>query len=149
MEILAHIHSVLRYVALLLLLLAIAQGFSGWFGKKTYMPRNRKVALFTVISVHTQLLIGLILYFWGKFYAVFSVEGGMKIPTLRFFGLEHMAGMLVAIIIITIGNARAKRASTSEAKFKQIAIWFTIGLVIILAMIPWPFMEKFKMLGWY
>ncbi|MEJ7740420.1 MAG: hypothetical protein WKF97_23625 [Chitinophagaceae bacterium] len=53
--------------------------------------------------------------------------------------MEHITMMLTAIIVITIGSAKTKRKSTDQEKFKTMATWFTIGLLIILTSIPWPF----------
>jgi chromate transport protein ChrA len=148
MEFLQHLHSGLRWVVLILMLAAIGQAFASMNSK----PFNRKLALFSLISVHTQVLIGLVLYFWGKWYQ--SLPEGMPVDDTmksvhRFFGMEHIAGMLIAAILITIGNSRAKKAATDKAKWKSIAVFFTIGLVIILACIPWPFMQKFSNMGWF
>jgi len=58
---------------------------------------------------------------------------------IRFFGIEHSSTMLIAILLITIGSALAKRKPTDREKFKIIAIWFSIALLLILAAIPWEF----------
>jgi hypothetical protein len=146
MEILQHTHSGLRWIVLILLIAAISQAMSGW---KQNKPFNRKLALFALISVHTQLLIGLVLYFMGKWYATIETTDEALKAYNRFFKMEHTAGMLVAIILITIGNARAKRMATDKQKHKTIAIFFGIGLLIILACIPWPFWSRFSNLGWF
>jgi L-asparagine transporter-like permease len=62
----------------------------------------------------------------------------MSDPVVRFWAVEHMSGMLIGIILITIGRARGKRKDTDLAKHKTFAIFYIIGLIIILAMIPWP-----------
>ncbi len=144
-SILIHIHSGLRWIALVLLLITIVKSFSGWFGNKPYTALDKKLSLFTLISIHSQLLIG----FW--LYADFIIDGrfGMKDAYSRFFSVEHITGMLVAITIFTIGYIKAKKAGTDKAKFKTIAIFFTIALIIILAMIPWPCMEKFAGMKWF
>ncbi|TND08237.1 MAG: hypothetical protein FD123_2492 [Bacteroidetes bacterium] len=150
MEILSAIHSSLRYVLLVVLLLAIAQSWSGWFGKKAFTPNNRKTVLYTVIVTHLQLVIGLILYFIHPLVNYKNMGEAMKEPVTRFFTVEHLAMMLVAIILITMGSAMSKRGKTDEAKHKRVAIFFTISLLIILASIPWPFMAKFNgLIGWF
>lgn len=58
---------------------------------------------------------------------------------IRFFGMEHITMMMIAITLITIGSAKAKRKTTDEAKFKTMAIWFSIALLLILSSIPWSF----------
>lgn len=148
MEILKHAHSGLRWVVLILLLTAIAQAFSGMSGNK---PFNRKFALFSLISCHIQLVIGLTLYFIGSYYSKLpdTVTDETMISVNRFFRMEHIAMMVIAIALITVGNSRAKKAATDKAKHKSIAVFFTIGLLLILASIPWPFMAKFAGFGWF
>jgi NADH:ubiquinone oxidoreductase subunit 2 (subunit N) len=144
-----HLHSGLRWVALLLLLITIIKSFAGMSGNKVFMAGDKKLALFTLISIHLQLVIGLVLYVMLITSDGFDFGASMKDPLMRFFSVEHITGMLVAIAMITIGYSKAKRASSSKAKFKSLAIFFTIGLIIILAMIPWPFMQKFAGLKWF
>jgi len=150
LDFLKHFHSGLRWVALILLLVAIVKAFAGMSGNKPFTTGDKKLALYTLISMHLQFVIGLILYIMGKWYQALP-EGATEdmIKVHRFFSMEHISGMLVAIILITIGNAKSKRGATDKAKFKSIAIFFTIGLVLILACIPWPFMAKFANLGWF
>lgn len=145
---LLHAHSGLRWVALLLLLITVAKSLSGWLGNKPFTPGDRKLALFSLISVHTQLLIGIVLLFISP-NVNFDMSVSMADPVLRFFTMEHNLVMLIAIVLITIGNAKAKRAPSDKAKHKTIALFFLIGLVLILAMIPWPFRDLFAGRGWF
>jgi heme A synthase len=133
-SILTHAHSGLRWVALILLLLAIANAFTS----KTYEKKHRMINLFAMVSVHTQLLIGLIQYF-GTSTKVQFIEGWMKNPLLRFYGMEHILLMIIAIVLVTIGHSKSKKGATPEEKFKPIKLWYLIGLLLILAAIPWPF----------
>lgn len=138
---LVHTHSGLRWVALLLLLITAFKALAGWLGNKPYQPLDRKLATFTVISVHLQLVIGLVLYFMSPTVteALADFGGAMKVPALRFFALEHLLGMVVAIAFVTIGSASAKRATADVIKHKRVAVWFLLGLLLIIALIPWPF----------
>jgi hypothetical protein len=148
-NILHHAHSGLRWVALLLLLVTIIKAFSGMSGNKIFTAGDKKLALFTLITMHTQLLLGLWLYAHLVTSDGFDFGASMKDPLQRFFSVEHITGMIVAIAMITVGYSRAKRASSDKAKFKSLAIFFTIGLILILAMIPWPFMAKFAAFKWF
>lgn len=56
-----------------------------------------------------------------------------------FFGLIHILLMTIAVVLITIGSAMAKRQQMDRGKFKTMAIWFLFGLIIILIAVPWPF----------
>ena len=145
---LLHVHSLLRYVLLVLLLISIVKAYGGWGGKKSYSPGDRKLALFTVISAHLQLVIGLVLYFISPNVkvALANMSEAMKNPELRFWAVEHIAMMLIAIILITIGSVRAKKAATDEGKHKQISIFFLLALLVIFIAIPWPWKEIAR--GW-
>ena len=128
-----HLHSGLRYIVLLLVLVAIIRAWADWLGHKAYSEGNRKLNLFAMISVHTQLLIGLVLYFVSPIVKFGSDT--MKDATTRYWTVEHLTGMIIAIALITVGHARAKRAATPDAKHKSIAIFYTLALIIIAAVI--------------
>jgi uncharacterized membrane protein len=133
-SILNHAHSGLRWVVLILLLLAIANAFTA----KTYEKKHKMINLFALITVHTQLLIGLAQYFFTSSKTNFS-SGWMKVELFRFYGMEHLVGMLIAIVLITMGYSKSKKAATDVEKFKKIKVFYLIGLILILASIPWPF----------
>lgn len=132
-NILVHAHSGLRWVALILLLLAIVNAFTS----STYEKKHRLINLFAMVSLHTQLLLGIALLFVSK--KVNFDAGWMKADIFRFYGMEHMAGMILAIILVTIGHSKSKKGNTPAEKFKPIKLWYVIGLILILASIPWPF----------
>lgn len=135
------LHSLLRWFVLAALLYALFRAYKGWFGKTPYTSADDKARLFSVIGIHTQLIIGILLFAVSPLISEFFSEfkENVSIKALRFFAMEHNIMMLLAIILITIGSAKVKRQTTDEAKFKTLAVWFTIGLVIILVSIPWPF----------
>ena len=133
LDILKHAHSGLRWVALILMLLAIVNSLIS----RNYEKKHKMINLFAMISLHTQLLIGLILYFMSD--KVKFVEGWMKEASYRFYGMEHFLGMIVAIVLVTIGRKMAEKQSTDIDKHKKIRTFYTIALVIIIASIPWPF----------
>ncbi|XOV66757.1 MAG: hypothetical protein ACFHU9_14115 [Fluviicola sp.] len=135
--ILVHLHSGLRWVVLLLLIFAIVNAARSISSGK-YLKKDKMVNLFTTIFLHLQLLIGLILYFISPKVTFF--DGWMKDSMTRFFVLEHITLMIVAITLITIGRSRAeKKLKGSRNKHRVILITYTIGLILILASIPWPF----------
>jgi hypothetical protein len=95
------------------------------------------INLFAMVSLHTQLLIGLGLYFISPRVKFF--DGWMKDAAFRFYGMEHISLMIIAIILVTIGHSKSKKGSTPAEKFKPIKIWYVLGLILIVAAIPWPF----------
>lgn len=130
-------HSGLRWVVLILLLLAVVKMHLGWKGKKVFTGGDKKIALFAMIAYHTQFLLGLILYFISPKVQFFS--GMMKDTFSRFYAVEHITMMVIAMILITVGYSKSKKRADDTAKFKVIAIFYTIALVVVLASIPWPF----------
>jgi uncharacterized membrane protein len=133
-SVLTHAHSGLRWVALILLLLAIVNAFTS----KTFEKKHKMINLFTMITLHTQLIIGLIQYFITSGKVKFF-DGWMKEAAYRFYGMEHLLGMLIAIVLITVGYSKSKRGTTDAEKFKSIKVFYLIGFILILASIPWPF----------
>lgn len=128
---LLHLHNFLRWIILLFLLIAIVQSL----GKKTGL---QKTSLWLLIAAHITLLIGLYQYFTSAVgYKLIQANGFgvvMKDSIMRFWAVEHITGMLIAIILITIARGKAKRGGYPAALY-------ILALIIILAVVPWPFRE--------
>ncbi|MBC7417811.1 MAG: cytochrome B [Pedobacter sp.] len=124
-------HSGWRYIVLILLLLAVIRAVYGWLGKKPYTSSDKKLNLFTLISVHIQLLLGLALYFIGGWYKMDATGNA----AVRYYKVEHISMMILAIILITIGNSRSKKMLTDIAKHRTISIFFGLGLLLIVVTI--------------
>ena len=139
MNALLHIHSGLRWITLIVLILAIFNAIKSQNSGK-YLKKDKMINLFGMVFLHIQLLIGLVLYFTSS--KVTFVEGWMKEPLTRFYGMEHLIGMILAIILVTLGRSKAeKKLKGSRDKHRKIMVSYTIGLILILAFIPWPFRE--------
>lgn len=136
---LQHAHSFIAYAALILLIVASVNALIGMSSNKQFKDSDRKIALFALIFTHIQLLIGLILYFVSPKVKVFAMSMGeiMKNSDLRLYAIEHPLINLIAVVLITIGFSKHKKAATDKGKFKSIAIMYTIGTVLILSRIPW------------
>ena len=130
---LLHLHSVLRWVILILLLINAVQLFAG--------KRNLGLSKVLLIAAHTTLLIGLYQYFAGPLgYHLIATNGMaavMKDSVMRFWAVEHITGVLVAIALITIGHVKLKKGGSP----KTTALLYLVALLIILAVVPWPFRE--------
>jgi hypothetical protein len=141
-SVLLQAHSILRWIILILLFLSIIQSFIGWVRNRELREGDTKLWLFTMISAHLTLLIGLILLFFGRMGILSSglPEGIslMKDRTYRFFWVEHPTGMLIATILITLGRGVVKKQITDPLKYKRAFWFFLLALVIILLVIPWP-----------
>jgi Flp pilus assembly protein protease CpaA len=128
-----HLHNVLRWVILILLLIAIFQAFT----KKQGLKQS---SLWLMIAAHITLVVGIYQWIAGQLglkmiqSAGFSVV--MKDSVTRFWAVEHFAGMLIGIILITIARGKAK-----VLNFKSAAWLYVIALIVLLLTIPWPFRE--------
>jgi peptidoglycan/LPS O-acetylase OafA/YrhL len=120
-------------VVTILILVAIINAVLGFAGKKPYTEGNRKLNLFAMISAHTQLLLGIVLYFLSPFVQ-FNSET-MKQPDTRYWTVEHLTMMIFAIILITIGHSRSKKAILPEAKHRSIFIFYALALLVIVVAI--------------
>lgn len=123
-QILKSAHSGWRYLVLILLVVALVQAISGWLGKKPYTEGNRKINLFTLIFMHIQVLMGLVLYFISP-----VVKG------LGYWKMEHISMMILAAVLVTIGNAKSKRGADDVIKHKTIALYFGLTLLVVVAAI--------------
>jgi hypothetical protein len=129
------IHSLLRWILCILLLATIIKAIHGVVTKRAFSNSDNKISLFLMISAHTQLVVGLVLYFISPMVQF----GNMKDSQIRFFTVEHSTLMLIAIVFITLARIRSKKAATDAAKFRMLLIFSLIALVIILLAVPWPY----------
>jgi hypothetical protein len=134
------LHNLLRWVALVLVIVATVRAFLGWFGKRQWSESDRRIGSFSAMAIDIQLLIGLLLYLVlspitrSAFQDIGAV---MEIADLRFFVLEHAFYMLLAVVFAHLGSALPKRADDSRAKYQRAAIFFALTLLMILLGMPW------------
>ena len=134
------IHSWWAYLVLLVLIIATVNSFIGLSSKKDYGATDFRLALFTLIVSHIQLLIGLVLYFVAPYFKALGevgMGGVMKDSTLRLYLVEHPLIMIIAIVLITMGYSKHKNKLTSKPKFKTLSIFYGIALIFMLSRIPW------------
>lgn len=136
------LHSLIRWVVVLAALAALVRAIGGLSGRQAWSALDQRLGIIFTSAMDTQLLIGLLLYFFFSpitTAALRDMGGAMAQAGARFFAVEHWLLMLVALVVAHIGWARAKKASSDSAKFRQIAIFFGLAIVIVLLAIPWPF----------
>ncbi len=133
-------HSILRWAVLLFGLYAITKSARGVLYKQDYTPNHNMAATLFIASVHLQVVLGLFLYVargWASNLAKMGEVMGNT--TQRFWTVEHFVGMLLAAVLIQIGRTKSKKATEAPKKHKLALIFFSIGMLLILAQIPWPF----------
>ena len=132
------IHSYWAYLVLALLIFSVINALMN--AKKEYKDKDLRIALFTLIVSHIQLIIGLGWYFMSPIYKSIKANGMgeiMKNNVGRLLAVEHPIMMILAIVFITIGFSKHKKKTTDAAKFKTITIWYGIALLLVLSRIPW------------
>jgi L-asparagine transporter-like permease len=138
-DIIKILHSYWAYLVLLVLVLATLNALIKFFGNKEFHPKDFRISLFTLIVSHIQLLLGLFLYFVSPFGLKNLSANGMGAldDFSRLLAVEHPFVGILAVILITIGYSKHKKKLTSRPKFKMIAIFYTIALILVLSRIPW------------
>ena len=139
----------MRWVVLALLVVTIFKAWSAKRNASGFSAGQAKLGLFSMISLHIQLLLGLALYFMKGWASMLGTPGVMSSTVMRFFAVEHLVGMLIAIVFGTLGHSLVKRASTDELKNRRQFRYFLIALVIIIASIPWHIRPGFEAYGWF
>lgn len=120
-----HLHILLPYLLLLLPLLAIVVSLVKE-KNETVSGKPSKLVLFSLIFSHVQLLVGLVLLVTN----IMNNSNIMKTPELRKKLVEHPAMMILAVVFITIGYSKAKRATNGRDRAKKVAIFYGLGLLI-------------------
>lgn len=135
------VHSYWAYLVLIVVALATLNALIGFFSNKEYSPKDFRISLFALIVTHLQLVIGLILYFVSPLGLQSLTSNGMgtvmKDATLRLYAVEHPLIMILTVVFITIGYSKHKKKLVSKPKFKILAIFYTIALILMLSRIPW------------
>lgn len=135
------LHGIVRWLVLLLLLMAVYAAWQGWQGNRPFTKAVNALRHWTATAAHIQLMIGIVLYVKSPFVKTYFVAPAkpMKTSDGFFFGILHIAMMLSAIVVLTIGSAMAKRKTNDGDKYKTMLLWFSIALLLIFLAIPWPF----------
>lgn len=141
MEIVQFIHSYWAYLVLLVLVIATFNAIFKFFGNKEFDAKDFRISLFALITMHIQLLIGIVLFFMKDYFSTIKEIGGMGElmgnKALRNLIVEHPITMIIAVVLVTIGYSKHKKKLTSKPKFKLLSIFYTLALVLVLAKIPW------------
>lgn len=137
---LLHAHNGFRWLVLVLLLITVVLAFSGWIKKRDWKKSDSISNLLLMIFMDVQFLIGIILYLFlsPMTKAAFNDFGAaMGNDTLRFYAVEHILMMVIALVLVHIGRRKTKRDVAPWKKHRSAAIFYTISLLVILAAIPW------------
>lgn len=135
---LKHLHSSLPYLLLPLLIIATVIFLIKWLSGGRFGKSDKLLGLLSMILAHLQFVVGLVLYFVSPIVKEALNSGAlMKNETYRFYGVEHISIMLIAVIVLTIGYSRSKRKPLDKQRFKTLSMFYLIGVILMLSRIPW------------
>jgi len=133
-------HNILRWVVMILLIITIVRAYLGWFGKRKWTERDRKFGVFTGVALDVQFLLGLLLYFFFSPLTRTALQNfgqAMQVADVRFFALEHVLYMILAVVFAHLASVFARKAVKPEGKHKLAAIWFSLAFLMIIMGMPW------------
>lgn len=135
------LHNIVRWLVVAAALFAVIRAFAGWLGKKNWTALDDKAGVWFASIMDVQLLLGLILYFISPLLqtAFQNFGGAMGNTVMRFFAVEHIFLMIVAVVLAHVGRALSKKAVEPAKKHRMAAIFFGLAILAILFAIPWPF----------
>lgn len=143
------LHNAMRWVVVILAIYALVRMYMGIFGKRDFTEGDRKSLSWFAISMDIQLVLGLVLYFWKGYLNVFqNMANAMGQAAVRFFAVEHITLMIVAVILAHLAVIFSKRAQASAGKFKRGAIYGTLAVLALFFAIPWPWMAQYGPRPW-
>ncbi len=133
-SILKELHAYNRYFILLALIFVLIVSYTGWLNKRRYEKSDNTGAAALLGLCHLQLLVGLLL-FWLSPYGLSAMSNGSASQPgswARYFTMEHLGAMVIAIALIQTGRIISKKAVDEVKKHRTIAIYVTIAILLII-----------------
>ena len=137
---LLHSHNGLRWLVLIGFLFAIGFAVSGWIKKRRFEKRDNIAGLLLVLFMDLQFIVGVALYAFVSpiTKAAFTNFGNaMKNADLRFYAVEHILLMVIALVLVHVGRVKSKRNTIGWKGHKSATIYYSISILLILVAIPW------------
>ncbi len=144
------IHSALRYALIILASVAIYKAWTGWLSNKPYTAADNKISVFLIATVHLQLVIGLLMYFFMSPYVkqgLSNMKEAMSQSLIRYWTVEHIFVMIIVVVLFQLGRTLSKKASADKSKHQRAAIFYTIAFLLAFIMSPWPFYNGLAYFG--
>jgi hypothetical protein len=139
------LHSWDRWAIIVLGILLVGSAKIAWLGRThQWTPAREKLSLFFIIALDIQLLLGLGLYLITPWFNSLMNDAGavMGDRVARFWAVEHIFGMLIAIILAHVGRVSVKKTADAHRRNFKATMYFGITMLIILVTMPWPFLAQ-------
>lgn len=140
------VHHYLSWVVLLSMIYALWRSWSGMLGKKNWTIPDGRTSLWVTILIDVQVLTGIILYgFLSPLTRAAFMDFGaaMGNSMLRFYAVEHILVMVIALILVHVGRVKMKKRTDGPGRHKISAIFLTLAFLLILSRIPWDKFIRF------
>jgi hypothetical protein len=134
------LHNIVRWIVVILVVVAVVRAYLGRFGKREWTEIERKVGAFVGMAIDIQLLLGLLLYFFLSPLtksAMLNFGAAIQAPDLRLFTLVHPVLMVFAVVFAHLGSILPRKVTRPASKFERAALWFSLTLLMILLGMPW------------
>ena len=143
---LLYLHSWSRWLVLIFGLIAVYRAYVGWSGRRPFLSADNGMSAAFSGFMWLQVIIGLGLYFGLSPYGLNAMKqpGAMHDPTARFFGMEHVAVMILAAIVAQVGRIVVKKTADSTQKHRKALLYFGVALLLVLIMIPWGLWNPYR-----
>ncbi len=135
------LHSWFRWLILIAAVWTVIRAIAGVAGHKHYTKADNRSSLFFLIFMDLQFLIGIVTYFVRGWASKWNgdVAAMMQNTAERFFALEHVVLMIVALVLVHVGRRAVKKGSVDRKKHSRALLYFGLALILIFVAIPWPF----------
>ena len=149
------LHNLTRWLVVGFAVWALVRAYRGWRGGSAWTRSDDRAGILFTSMMDTEVLLGLVLYFLFSPYAAqlfADFNAPLKNSAIVFFGIEHVAVMVVAMIVAHVGRALSRKAAAPAAKHRAAALGFSLAVLLVLVAIPWPFLSSvarpwFRLLG--
>ncbi|MEI9952250.1 MAG: hypothetical protein WDO74_25495 [Pseudomonadota bacterium] len=135
------LHSWNRWLVLASAIATLAVAIQGRAARREWTKTDQRLTRVFVSTLDLQAVLGLLLYvvlspIIPKTLSEF--KAAMHVSALRFFAIEHITMMLLALITAHVASAYAKKAPTARARQQRVAWGVALTLLLIFSAIPWP-----------
>jgi hypothetical protein len=139
-ELTLSLHNVLRWLVLAAAVVAVLRSLGGWRGAQPWTPASTGAGRVFVILMDVQLLVGILLYgalspVTKAAFADFGAAMGER--ELRFFAVEHVLLMVLAVVAAHLGKVMSARAPNDAGRWRRATLWYALSLILMLAGMPW------------
>jgi hypothetical protein len=132
-------HNLIRWLVLAAGAYTVFRAWSGWSGRKQWMDADASAVRLFVNSLSLQFVLGVLVYATSPLIrtALGDMGGAMREPSIRYFAVEHVTIMIIAIAVAHIGAAKVRKAASDSARFQTATIWMGIAFAAVAGFVPW------------